>query len=153
MTISGRCRVRRAWRRSRWKYCAGVVGLADPDVALGRELQEPLEPGARVLRALALVAVRQEQREPGRQPPLGEPGAEELVHDDLGAVDEVAELGLPQHQRLGRRRAVAVLEAQRGQLAQRAVVQLERRERAGQPLDRRQPLAGDARRAARGAAG
>ena len=26
---------------------------------------------------------------------------DELVDDDLGAVDEVAELGLPQHQRLG----------------------------------------------------
>ena len=44
-------------------------------------------------------------------PHLDRPGAEELVDDDLRAVDEVAELRLPEHQRLGRRRAVAVLEA------------------------------------------
>ena len=95
-----------------------------------------------MLGALALVAVRQQQGEPRREPPLGQPGAQELVDDDLRAVDEVAELRLPEHQRLGRRRAVAVLEAQGGELAQRAVVQLERRERAGQPLHRREPLAG-----------
>ena len=51
----------------------GAVG--HPDVALGGELEEPLEPGARVLRALALVAVGQQQGEPGREPPLGEPRA------------------------------------------------------------------------------
>ena len=73
MTTSGRWRVRRAWRRSRWKYCAGVVRVGDPDVALGGELEEALQPGARVLRALALVAVRQQQREPRGEPPLGEP--------------------------------------------------------------------------------
>ncbi len=28
ITTSGRCLAIRAWRRSRWKYCAGVVGLA-----------------------------------------------------------------------------------------------------------------------------
>ena len=50
-------------------------------------------------------------------PHLESPADEELVDDDLGAVDEVAELRLPEHQRLGRRRAVAVLEAQGGQLA------------------------------------
>ena len=76
----------------------GRVG--DADVALGRELEEPLQPRARMLGALALVAVRQEQGEPRREPPLGEPRGEELVDDDLGAVDEVAELRLPEHQRL-----------------------------------------------------
>ena len=33
--------------------------------------------------------------------PLGLAGADELVDDRLGAVDEVAELTLPQHQRIG----------------------------------------------------
>ena len=28
ITTSGRCLAIRAWRRSRWKYWAGVVGLA-----------------------------------------------------------------------------------------------------------------------------
>ena len=61
---------------------------------------------------------------------------------DLRRVDEVAELGLPQHERLRRLHRVAVLEAQAGDLAQRRVVQLHRRERAGQRLDRRHALAG-----------
>ena len=82
---------------------------------------------ARVLGARALVAVRQQQREPRGLAPLGEAGDEELVDDHLGAVHEVAELGLPEHERVGRLDAVAVLEAEAGLLGQRAVVQLERR--------------------------
>ena len=48
------------------------------------------------------------------------------------AVDEVAELRFPEHQRLGCGDAVAVLEAKRRELGQRAVVELERGQRAGQ---------------------
>src|SRR5256885_11398005 len=51
-------------------------------------------------------------------------------------VGEVAELGLPQDQGLGRRGGVAVLEAQTRELGERAVVQLERRPRPGKILDR-----------------
>jgi hypothetical protein len=77
-----------------------------------RELEEALEPRARVLGALALVAVRQQQRQPRGLPPLRQAGDDELVDDHLRAVDEVAELRLPEHERLGRRDGVAVLEAQ-----------------------------------------
>ncbi len=81
-----------------------------PHVARGAELQKALRPGRAVLRALALVAVRQQQHEPAGLPPLGLAGGQELVDDDLRAVDEVAELGLPHRQPVRRREAVAVLE-------------------------------------------
>src|SRR5256885_2061706 len=79
----------------------------------------------------------EEQREARRLPPLGEPGDDELIDDHLAAVGEVAVLGLPQDQGLGCRGRVAVLEAQAGALGERAAVQLERRPRPGQGLDRR----------------
>ena len=41
--------------------CRRHVG--DADVLLGRELEEPLQLGARVLRPVALVAVREQQRQ------------------------------------------------------------------------------------------
>ena len=68
-------------------------------------------------------------------------------------VGEVAELRLPQHQRLGRLCRVAVLEAEARDLAQRRVVQLHRRQRVGQVLDRRRPTGPSWRRAGRGGAG
>ena len=46
---------------------------------------------------------------------------------DLGAVDEVAELRLPDDQRRGSALRVAVLEAEHGRLAQQAVDELDRR--------------------------
>ena len=85
--------------------------VGDADVALGGELQEALEPRRGVLGARALVAVRQQQRQPRGLAPLGQARDDELVDDHLGAVDEVAELRLPQHERLGRLLRVAVLEA------------------------------------------
>ena len=51
--------------------------------------------------------------------------------DDLGAVDEVAVLRLPEHERVGRLDAVAVLEAERGVFRERDVVDLERRGASG----------------------
>ena len=74
--------------------------VANLDVVRGRELQEALDAGARVLRTGALVAVGQEEREAGKPEPLVLGGDDELVDDDLRAVGEVAELGLPQDERL-----------------------------------------------------
>src|SRR6185369_5235320 len=123
-----------------------VLGLGgrvgDADVALVAQLKEPFQSGARVLRSLPLVAVRQQERKARRQPPLGKPGRKELIYDDLAAVDEVTELRLPQHQGLGCLGAVAVLEAETRELRQRAVVELDWSECARQPLDGGVPLAG-----------
>ena len=116
--------------------------VRDPDVLLGGELEEALELRARVLGPVPLVPVRQEQRQPRGLPPLREAGDEELVDDDLGAVDEVAELRLPEDERVGRRDRVAVLEAETGVLGERRVVDLDRGAGVGQVLDRRVRLAG-----------
>src|SRR5207342_1615777 len=99
----------------------------DADVVLRRELEEALEARARVLGPVALVAVRQQQRQARRLAPLRQPCRDELVDDDLGAVDEVAELRLPENERLRRRRGIAVLEADAGVLRERRVVDLEGR--------------------------
>ena len=85
--------------------------LADLHVVLGAQLQEALEARRRVLRALPLVAVRQQQREAAARPHLVSPERDELIDDDLRAVDEVAELRLPDDQRVGVGGGVAVLEA------------------------------------------
>ena len=117
----------------------GEVG--DPDVALGRERQEALQAAGGVLGARALVAVRQQHRQPRALAPLGERGDDELVDDHLRRVHEVAELRLPQHEAVRCLHRVAVLEAEAGDLRQRRVVQLHRREGAREVLDGRDPLA------------
>ena len=89
-----------ACRRSRWKYCAAVVQFA-ADVLLRAELEEPLQPRARVLGAVPLVAVRQQQRQARRLLPLRAARDDELVDHDLRAVDEVAELRLPEDEHPG----------------------------------------------------
>ena len=92
----------RVWtcRRSRWKYCAAVVALQTWMLSSAAGGEEPLDAGRRVLRALALVAVGQQQHEPVVLAPLVLGGDEVLVDDHLGAVDEVAELRLPHDERL-----------------------------------------------------
>jgi hypothetical protein len=64
-----------------------------------------------VVRALALVTVRQHQDQRGPLSPLLLRGGDELVDDGLCTVDEVAELRLPQDQRIRPLNGVAVLEA------------------------------------------
>src|SRR5581483_4714651 len=69
--------------------------VADLDVVLGAELEPALEPRARVLRPLPLVAVREQHDEPAHPLPLRLRARDELVDDHLRAVREVAELRLP----------------------------------------------------------
>ena len=96
-------------------------------VVLRAQRQEPLDPGRGVVRALALVPVRQQQHHAGALAPLLLARADELVHDRLRAVDEVAELRLPADQRVGPGHRVAVLEADRRVLRQQRVVDVELR--------------------------
>src|SRR5207237_10174941 len=124
------------WARYRVEVVRGGGDVGNAQIAIGAERQGPRGPGARVLRPLALVAVRQEECEPGGLPPLGETGDEELIDDHLAAIREVAVLRLPQHQRVGRGGGVAVLEPQARELGERTVVQLERRPRARKVLNR-----------------
>ena len=85
-----------------------------PQVAPRRQREEPLEAGRRVLRALPLVPVGQQQGQSGELPPLVLGRHHEVVDDDLGTVGEVAELRLPGHQGLRRLDGIAVLEADSG---------------------------------------
>ncbi len=137
-----------ACRRSRWKYCAAVVQLAT------RMLMSAASCRKRSGRALAwsgplpFVAVRQQQHERRLLAPLRARRQHELVEHHLRAVDEVAVLRFPDHEPLGRLDVVAVLEADGGVLAERAVVDLERRARLRQRLQRHELPAGRSRREA-----
>ena len=106
----------------------------EAQVDVGRRLQEALGTRARVLRSLAFVAVRQQEHQRRRQAPLRAARRHELVEHHLRAVDEVAVLRFPDHEAPRLLHVVAELEADRRVLAERAVVDLERRARpAGTP--------------------
>lgn len=94
-------------------------------------------------RALALVAVRQQQHDRGALAPLLLARRDELVDDRLGAVGEVAELRLPGDQGVRADHAVAVLEAHRGELAEQRVVHVELRGVVVERLERGVLLAAD----------
>ncbi len=70
------------------------------------------------------------QREAGGLTPLRLPRSDELIDDDLRAVDEVAELRFPEHERFRFCDAVSVLESDARVFGERAVVDFERRLRA-----------------------
>ena len=122
---SGRCLSVSACLRSRWKYWAAVEQLATRMLSSAASCRKRSMRPRAVLGTVALVAVRQQDRQPRGLAPLGASRDDELVDHDLGAVGEVAVLGLPEHQRLLGARRVAVLEAERRRLRERAVVQLE----------------------------
>src|SRR5918993_5813374 len=120
----------------------GCRAVDDPDVSLGGEVEEASHPCARMLRTLSLVAMREQQCQAGGQSPLCQTGGDELIDDDLSGIDEVPELRFPQNQCLRCRDAVPVLEAERRQLRQRAIVELHGGQGTGKISDWRQRLPG-----------
>src|SRR6202140_1773700 len=90
----------------------GVGRLRDLNIVLGCELDESLDARAGMFRSLAFVAVREKHHNAREQVPLGFAGADELVDDSLCDVDEVAERGFPEAERLGVVTAVTVFEAE-----------------------------------------
>jgi hypothetical protein len=94
---------------------------ADQHVLQRAQLQEALQARRAVLRALAFVAVRQQQRQAAQAAPLGFAGGDELVDHHLGAVGEVAELAFPDVQRVRVGGGVAVLERHHRLLAEQRV--------------------------------
>ena len=60
----------------------------------------PLEPGGGVFGSHALVAVRQQHDESRLSDPFGLTGSDKLIDDTLRRVVEIAELRLPNHQRV-----------------------------------------------------
>src|SRR5436190_18163248 len=111
--------------------------LDDLHVVVGRELHEALEARRRVLGALTLVAVRQHERQAVRASPLDFARGDELVDDDLRAVDEIAELRLPDDERVRLGAGIAVLEAEHRLLGEERVDDDERGLAVGDVLQRR----------------
>ncbi len=99
--------------------------VTDLHVGLGAELEEAFESGAGVFRALAFVAVGEEERDAGGLLPFGFGGGDELVDDDLGTVHEVAELGFPEDEHFRGAETVAVVETEDGGFAEERVVDAE----------------------------
>ena len=90
-------------------------------VVFRTHLQEALQPRAGMLRALAFVAVRQQANEAGHTQPFAFARRDELVEHDLRAVREVAELRLPQCQRVRLGGRIAVFKAEHGLFRQARV--------------------------------
>ena len=86
--------------------------IDDLHVVLGAELQKALEPRRRMLRPLSFVAVRQQADEARHAQPFALARRDELVEHDLRAVGEIAELRLPQGQRVRLGERIAVFEAE-----------------------------------------
>ena len=93
-----------------------------------------------MLRPLPLVAVRQQERQPGFFAPLVLGRRDELVDENLRAVGEVAVLRLPEHERVGIVDAVSVLEPEHTCLREGAVVDLEGRLLGSELAERRHCL-------------
>ncbi len=92
----------------------GRGAVDDLPIILGAELKIALESRGGMLRTLALIAVRQQQHEAGHAQPFALAGGDELVDHDLRAVGEIAELRLPQHERVRLGEAVTIFEAEHG---------------------------------------
>ena len=99
--------------------------LDDLQVIFGAELQETFESGGGVFGTLAFVAVGKQHHNPAGLAPFRFCGGDELVDDDLRAVSEVAELRLPDHERIWGLERVAVIKAQDGVFRQRGVHELD----------------------------
>ena len=123
-----------------------VVGrrraVGDLHVVLGAQLQEALEPRRGMLRPLALVAVRQQADEAGHAQPFALARGDELVEHHLRAVGEVAELRLPQRQRVRLGERIAILEAEHRLFRQHRVDDLEARLAVAEMVERGVALLG-----------
>ena len=80
-----------------------------------------------MFRPLALVAVRQQANQAGHAQPFALARGDELIEHDLRSVGEIAELRLPQSERVRFRKGVAVLEAQHRLFREHGIHHLEAR--------------------------
>mmetsp|Transcript_838 Transcript_838/g.1138 ORF Transcript_838/g.1138 Transcript_838/m.1138 type:complete len:1008 (-) Transcript_838:79-3102(-) len=78
-----------------------LINVGEDEGVFVTHLEETLKTGTRVLRALTIIPVRQHAYKTTLTEPLGLTGAQELIKDNLGAVGEVTELGLPHDERVG----------------------------------------------------
>ena len=83
-------------------------------IVFRRQLQEALDAGAGVFRALPLITMRQQQHDSGGQVPFVFGGGNKLIDNHLRAIGEISELRLPCHQRFRIVSAITVFESQYG---------------------------------------
>ena len=95
-----------------------------------------------MLRPLALVAVRQQADQARHAQPFALARGDELVEHHLGAVGEVAELRLPQRQRVRLGGGIAVFEAEHGLFREHRIEHLVARLVRPQMIERRVALLG-----------
>ena len=85
--------------------------VTDLDIVFGAERKEALEARARVLWTLPFKAMWEEHHQPAEPVPFVLGADDELVDDHLRAVREIAELRLPDHERVRPVEAVAIVKA------------------------------------------
>ena len=78
-----------------------------------------------MFRSLALVPVRQKQRQPAQAPPLRFTRRDELVNHHLCAVGKITELPLPNNQDIRIRSAITIFKAEHGFFRQQRIDDLE----------------------------
>src|SRR5215831_9317889 len=98
--------------------------LDDLNVVVHRQFEKPLEPGTGVFRPLSFHAMWEEQRDAAEPSPLIFRGRNELIHDHLCGVPEIAKLRLPGHEAVRSVETVAIFETKHARFRQRAVANL-----------------------------
>ena len=88
-----------------------ICWLTNLDIVFRTKLQESFRSGGGVLRALALITVRQHKRKSGCKAPFYLSGGDELVYKYLRSVCKVSELGFPDDKGIRRGDGVAILES------------------------------------------
>src|SRR5665213_1465316 len=87
-----------------------------------------------MFRTLALIAMRQKQHQSAHSAPFGLTGAYELIDDHLRTVRKIAELTLPNHERVRLGCRIAIFEAHNGLFGQDRIDDFEARLTLGDML-------------------
>src|SRR5437870_4030577 len=90
----------------------GGSGIDDLQIIVRSEMQKALEPGAGVLGSRAFKAVRQKQDQSAKPLPFIFGAGDELVHDRLGGIPEIAVLRFPRDEAVGKVQTVTVFETE-----------------------------------------
>src|SRR5665213_3230505 len=98
----------------------GRGAVANLNIIFGAKLEKALNACAGVLGALAFKAMRQQQHKPAGLVPFRFGRNDELVNDDLRAVDKIAELRLPYDERQRVGHAIAELKTHHRIFAEQA---------------------------------
>ena len=87
-------------------------GLNDLDIVLGGEPEKAFQAGAGMFRPSPFETMREKEHDTTQPPPLVFGSGDELIHDHLAGVPEIAVLRLPCNETVGTIQAVAVFETE-----------------------------------------